>query len=219
MSSLLDSVDIYCERTNPLFFAEPLNAISNIAFIIAAYLLFKTYKKSQKKDIEALILLILVGVVGIGSLLFHTLATRWAMLADVIPITAFIFFYLWVCIRRLLGVSNALSALILIGFYFISTQAEKIPTEYSFNGSIAYFPSLAAIIIIASLLKIRGKAIANRYFMAFICFATSLTFRSVDMSVCPSLSIGTHYMWHILNGLLLFILTKAIIETPKKASN
>ena len=34
-------IDIYCERIEPGLWAEPLNAITNLAFIIAAFLLIR----------------------------------------------------------------------------------------------------------------------------------------------------------------------------------
>ena len=36
----MDAVDHYCERTDPGIWAEPLNALTNLAFIIAAWLLW-----------------------------------------------------------------------------------------------------------------------------------------------------------------------------------
>ena len=35
MENLLRHVDLYCERTGPEYWAEPLNALSNLAFIAA----------------------------------------------------------------------------------------------------------------------------------------------------------------------------------------
>jgi hypothetical protein len=31
-------VDLYCERTDPSFWAEPINALSNLSFLLAAWL-------------------------------------------------------------------------------------------------------------------------------------------------------------------------------------
>ena len=79
---LNESIDIYCERTNASFWAEPFNAISNISFIIAALLalmLYRRYlKKGAKNDVHINILIALCFTVGVGSFLFHTFATVWA---------------------------------------------------------------------------------------------------------------------------------------------
>ena len=75
----------YCERGgNPAFWAEPLNAVSNAAFIIAALLATREYfsRPSGQRGIAEAGLILLVYVIGIGSFLFHTYATRWAAIAD-----------------------------------------------------------------------------------------------------------------------------------------
>ncbi len=42
------AIDLYCERTDPGFWAEPLNALSNIVFFIAGFLGLYTAKKLKK---------------------------------------------------------------------------------------------------------------------------------------------------------------------------
>jgi len=213
---LLEHIDIYCERTDASFWSEPFNAITNLAFIIGALFLIHLYRATGRKDWQAICLIVIVCAVGIGSFLFHTVATRWALLADVIPITIFIFFYLWVALRRLVGLKGWQTGACLAVFFAISQLTDSIPREYSFNGSITYFPSLAALIIIGSILKHKAHPLATQFFLAFGIFAASLTFRSIDMMMCPILWVGTHFLWHCLNGLLLYILTRVIIHTPPK---
>ena len=40
-SSAFTPLDLYCERLGPEFWAEPLNAISNGGFIVAAWLAWR----------------------------------------------------------------------------------------------------------------------------------------------------------------------------------
>ncbi|MFT2588559.1 hypothetical protein ACMWPQ_29155, partial [Escherichia coli] len=40
-ASLLAPVDLYCERLSTAFWAEPVNALSNLAFLLAAYFLWR----------------------------------------------------------------------------------------------------------------------------------------------------------------------------------
>jgi hypothetical protein len=76
----------YCERgLDPAFWAEPLNALSNAAFLIAAWWAWRTWRQSLQAGQAELGLVALLAVIGAGSFLFHTFATRWAALADVIP--------------------------------------------------------------------------------------------------------------------------------------
>ena len=100
----LKPVDIYCERTDFTFFSEPLNFISNLAFIVAGWLILKKLGNStQKKD--ARILGVLCLVVGVGSALFHSYATVWSQIADVVPIGVLVLFYLYSFSLKILGLS------------------------------------------------------------------------------------------------------------------
>ncbi len=48
-------------------------------------------------------------------------------------------------------------------------------------------------------------------------FLASLAFCSVDLMVCDATGIGTHFMWHVLNGLMVGLLLQAlVIHFPPK---
>ena len=83
-------IDLYCERTDAAFWSEPVNAVSNVAFLIAAALPLARWRRGDRGDWPALALIAVVTAVAIGSFVFHTVATRGAVLADVIPIAVFI---------------------------------------------------------------------------------------------------------------------------------
>jgi hypothetical protein len=42
-------------------------------------------------------------------------------------------------------------------------------------------------------------------------FLASLTFRSIDDAICSHVAIGTHFLWHILNGVVLYLSMRALI--------
>ncbi|MBY0407093.1 MAG: ceramidase [Rickettsiales bacterium] len=211
--SLFDPIDNYCERLDASFWAEPLNAVSNAAFLIAALLLFKKYLKQGGNDREALALIGLVKVVGWGSFLFHTFANGLTMMADVIPIAVFVLTYIWVAFRRLLGWrwGSALGAMLV--FLCVAPMMNHVPPELAFNGSVAYFPCLAVLVILAAGMKQHPQA--KTLWLAAGVFVVSLFLRSVDMHVCDSIASGTHFLWHSFNGVLLYLLVAAILATPR----
>jgi len=210
--SIFDPLNNYCERSGPGLWDEPLNAVSNLAFFIAAWALYKAYCSQSKKDGQAVILISLITLVGIGSTLFHTFANKLTLIFDVLPIALFTFYYLWVALRRLLGLTKFKSATALVLFALVASQMHHIPDGYRFNGSVDYFPCLGALLIITAVLYRRKHPSAPLLLKASLCFMLSLTFRSVDFMVCPAFPIGTHFLWHSLNGLMLYLLTKAIIR-------
>ena len=89
-SALLTSIDLYCERTTAAFWAEPVNALTNAAFLMAALIGWRAARSTGRRDGPMILLIALTASIGVGSFLFHTVATRWAALADVVPISLFI---------------------------------------------------------------------------------------------------------------------------------
>jgi hypothetical protein len=37
----------------------------------------------------------------------------------------------------------------------------------------------------------------------------SLTFRTLDLAICERFAVGTHFLWHLLNGLVLYLVGRA----------
>jgi len=66
------AVDQYCERMGPEFWAEPVNAVTNLAFVLAALVVWP-----RAVGLGRVLAVILVAI-GIGSFLFHTFAQPWA---------------------------------------------------------------------------------------------------------------------------------------------
>ncbi|MEE3069731.1 MAG: hypothetical protein VX378_01415, partial [Pseudomonadota bacterium] len=42
--------------------------------------------------------------------------------------------------------------------------------------------------------------------------ALSLVSRRIDLQVCAALPIGTHYLWHLLNGAMVGFLLVALVR-------
>jgi len=109
-------VDNYCERVDSGFWSEPVNAVSNGAFLIAAAAAFWQWRRAGGRDLPALWLIAVTVVVGVGSFLFHTLANRWSLLADVLPIAVFIYSYFLLAMRRFLRLSLPMTLAVTFGF-------------------------------------------------------------------------------------------------------
>jgi len=211
-TSIFDHIDNYCERTSFAFWSEPLNAVTNLSFLIAAWMLFKLYRSTGQKDREVEGLISCITVVGIGSFTFHTFATYIAMMADVFPIVMFVCYYLLVAFRRLMGWGKLAAFAGMVVFLLIGAKTEGVPTPYNFNGSVAYFPCLAALLLMAWQTRRTKHPSSPILVQAAGCFAVSLLFRSIDQSVCAYFPIGTHFLWHCLNGYVLYLLGKSVLK-------
>ena len=215
-------IDIYCERLSADFWSEPFNALTNIAFILAAIVGYFVAKKYNRLDFINGLLIFLTFSIGIGSFLFHTFANVWSEKADLIPIALLAISYIALSVRRffnkswfvvvLIGASFfALSAILL---YLISPLAS---TSLAFlNGSHIYAPVLLGLAFLAYMLNVKHNESAKLIWLATITFLISLSFRSMDKSICDSFPLGTHFIWHSLNGIMIGLLLVAIIKYGQK---
>ncbi|MEM8555863.1 MAG: ceramidase domain-containing protein [Pseudomonadota bacterium] len=196
------TMDGYCERLDASYWAEPVNAVTNAAFVLAAVIMW--YRCRGLNLVWANVLIGLLTAIGIGSYLFHTHATVWAVIIDVIPIILFALAYLYVANRFFLGWpiwGAILGALAFLPFAAVTVPVfSRIP---GFDISAAYWPLPLAFIGYAIYLRRKLPQVSRGLEIAFGILVISLVFRSLDMPVCDTVPLGTHFMWHILNGVLL----------------
>lgn len=214
----------YCERAlDPSFWAEPVNAITNAAFWIAALAALVIWSRQPRTSRHAvdLLLIAILFIIGAGSFLFHTFATRWAVLADVFPIIAFMLLYLGVALKRFAGWGWIATLIGVAAFFIVLQQAETIRCGDGpcLNGSVGYLPAFAVLLLIGGMLWAGAHPAGRSLVIAGLIFAASLTFRTLDRTICPATDLGiaggplgTHFIWHILNATLLFILIRASIR-------
>ncbi len=223
-----DRIYAYCERgLSPAFWAEPLNAISNAAFIIAAVLALMEWQRwrhdlsgrPRRAGTELLLILVVI-VIGFGSFLFHTYATRWAVVADVVPITLFMLVYLGYVLRRFAGLGRIVTLVAVFLFAMTLRYADMVRCGPGpcLNGSVGYLPALAVLFGIGGWLVMRGHPAGRWIFGGALVFSVSLVFRTLDRSICPQTALfagrnlGTHFVWHMLNATLLYMLLVAAIR-------
>jgi len=201
-------IDLYCERTDASFWAEPANALTNAAFLIAAVAAIVLWRRAGGRDWPALALIVVAVAIGIGSFTFHTVATRGAMLADVIPIAIFIYGYLLLALRRFLHVSVSVAIAIVIAYAAGAQALSWLAPPRALNGSVGYLPALVAMIAVAR--AARGQA-RRGLELAVMIFTLSLALRTIDLAACETFPFGTHFLWHLLNAAVLFVLLRTAI--------
>ena len=223
-------IDIYCERVSAAFWAEPFNALTNIAFILAAIVGYAVAKRHGRLDFVNGLLIALAATIGVGSFLFHTYANKWSMWADMIPIAILAVVYIAFSVRVFFKQSWIGVGMVALAFFFISAvllyfinplAADGGPLSF-LNGSQLYAPILLGLLAMAFFLQQNGHQAARLMWVAVVTFLVSINFRSIDMAICDSFPLGTHFLWHSLNGVLIGLLLVAIIRfgaTNKSASS
>ncbi len=213
------AVDSYCERTGPDFWSEPVNAVSNLSFIIAGLLCLLAMRRRGVEDGLLVALCVIALCIGTGSFLFHTYAEVWAGVADVLPILLFIVVFLVTAMNRLFGLRWAVAIPVAVAAFVVSLGARwgaLSITGGSLNGSESYAPALALLGGSALALALMGKRSARPIAVATVIFTISLAARSVDVAICERFPLGTHFVWHLLNGTMIGILLFTLLRYGRR---
>lgn len=207
-------VDIYCERLEPGLWAEPINALTNLAFLLAAIIVWPRVRG----DVAAELLALSIALIGICSGLFHTLAVGWAGAADSLSIAVFILIYLYTATTRLFGAPWWGGLLAVVAFFPYAIFATQGLTALlgPLNGSTAYVSVLLLIVLYALAAIPNHPRTGGGMIGGALVLAISIAFRSIDDAVCPSFPLGTHFLWHCLNALMLGWM---VLVMPSTAGN
>ena len=195
-----EQFDGYCERTDLTFWSEPLNAVTNAAFLLAAIWMWRR----SRGVLGAQILCVILFAIGTGSFLFHTFATAWAALADVAPIRLYILTYLYLVHLHVLQFRwfTALVATALFApyAYVMVPILDSIPFLMISN---FYWTVPILLVLYAPFVARVRRQTAQGMLIGAGILCLSITLRSVDELICDSFPTGTHIFWHLLNGLML----------------
>ena len=211
MIDWLKQINMYCERTDFSFWSEPLNFLSNAGFLIASYAAYQK-ARSQNSLHEPFVLwaIILSAMIGVGSGLFHSLATIWAQAADILGIGVYVFCFLifWnLKALRLTGLKLGLSLLGLI----VPTAAFVALLEPMLGESSAYLGILCYLVFLG--IKERQLPEKQSYLLrASVIFAISIVFRTIDLPICNAFPMGTHFLWHGLNAIVIFLSLSSLLS-------
>ncbi len=209
-------IDGYCERTDATYWSEPLNALSNLSFIVAAVVGWRMARAAS--DRSAQLLALGAAAIGVGSYLFHTHATIWAMQADVLPIRGFVLVFVAMAAARFWGAPWWVGLVAAGGFVMLSAGlvAGVGRVVGRFHGSLGYTPIALVMIVVSTALARRAPDVSRGLLTAAAIFLASLTLRTIDPEVCAAWPLGTHFGWHLLNGVVVGLMIAVFIRARPK---
>lgn len=210
-------LDQYCERSlDSGLWAEPINALSNLAFIIAAFIAYRAWAShphtTLRNSFDMLMLSVILAVIGVGSALWHIFADAHTLLLDVIPIVLFMNIYLIASSIRLLGFRWWQALYLFAVFQGLNIASEIYLPRNVLNGTILYIPAYLILAFIVVKSKARAPKIYGFMRNALLLWSVSLVFRTVDRIWCDIVPIGTHFLWHTFNACVLLWLLLALIN-------
>ena len=202
-------MDVYCERVGMGVLAEPLNAVSNISFLLAAWAAWVLAKRTGTLS-AGVRALIAIGVsVGIGSILWHTYPTMLTLTLDSVPILIFISWYIWLYARNVIGMRPLFAVAAVAAFPLATFLA--IPFSGVLHGAFVYVPGLVVTLVLGVFHARKRRAARFTLLAAAGVYLAALFFRTIDNEVCPVLPIGTHFLWHLLIGLVTYLAMRSLI--------
>ncbi len=207
----------YCERTAAGLWGEPLNAVSNLAFLVASGLLLWLLARERRAAPNSVRLLpVLLGVVGLCSLAFHTARSPLTEALDSLSIMAFVLAGVVVIAYWMWGVPWRWAWLAAPAFtaFAVGCYAALVGLAGLRPALVGYLPALLGLVGIAAALWRQPEL--RRYGVwlgaASAIFAVSLTARTLDLPLCAHFPVGTHFIWHSLNAVVLFLVGYAVLR-------
>ena len=195
-----ETIDGYCERIDASFWSEPLNAVTNVVFLMAAIWVLRREELNNK----ARALAFLLGMIGIASFLFHSVATAWAGALDVLFILLFTLLYIFVATEDFLGLPKRSALVVTLGYFPFSVVVDWLTLPLSVLGSTRiYIPILILIILYSLILYKKFPYLSRGLAMGALLLTISMFARSVDLPLCETISTGTHFLWHVINAIML----------------
>jgi len=136
----------------------------------------------------------------------------------VLPIVLFILVYVYAANRHYWGLDwpwALAGAAAFVPYAVVLTPVfARLPF---FEVSAFYWPVPLLIGVYAVALWRRRPATARGLALGAGVLCLSLTFRSVDEWVCASLPLGTHFLWHVLNGVMLGWMILVLVRDRARA--
>lgn len=171
---------------------EPINTISNLAFVMAGAVAFYILRK-QRGLLKFTLPLLLI-LIGLGSGWWHASHTHYGYIADTFSI---LIFASVVGVLFLKKIFESWTTVVLAFVALLSTAllTEQLPY---LNGSLPYVVLLLGFVIGGVFCAKKFPESRALLITTTFTFALAILFRSTDMLVCSAIAVGTHFMWHFL---------------------
>lgn len=208
----MDIPTVYCEYINGALH-QPINVLSSFALILAALFAFWHNKKYILRNRQVVILPILLGFAGLGSMAWHFTNQPWGDFLDTIAIVLFGVAAAYLLFEKIFNKRWQVYT-VMVTFLAIALFLEQIP---ALNGSLPYVFLYLTLIGTLSLRRKKYKEINKPTLLIALYFALAIMFRSIDVAVCNYVSIGSHFLWHALVALTGYYLISVIIKLRSAA--
>jgi hypothetical protein len=151
---------------------------------------------------------ILIIVISLGSFSFHTFANRLTGLLDVLAIALYLVAFAFLIpkqwSRNSILIQLGSIVLLILSIVLAQLLISHLKPSLPWLPPGVYLGAWLALIIFTLVTQYSNPSSARFLWMAVIIFPASLLSRQIDMPLCDSIG-GSHWLWHLLNGLTLYL--------------
>lgn len=213
MEWLLIPIDVVCERRDAGLLAEPLNALTSLAYAAVAVLFGWRWRAELHARHPLAWLLGFLLMIGLASFATHTLALRFTHVLNGALTGAFMALAFFMVGRYALRLSVPKSLGLSGGLLVASVALGHVVGMLQAQQQLAYLPALALLVVAGA--KVAGPA-RRLLWLGAVAFALALGLHAVDMPACGLTGgYGTHWLWHLLNDVLMTCLLLALYRLRK----
>ena len=129
-----------------------------------------------------------------------------------LPIAGFTLAYTLLNLRRFLGMDWGKAIAVFVVFYAVAGAISFAVPDWlrqASNGTTGYLPPFLALAFFGIWVTASGNRAGWYNLAGSAIFVVSVICRMIDPMVCASFPLGTHFLWHIFNALMLGVLLAA----------
>lgn len=208
---------MYCEKTIFETFFEPANSLSNLGFFVSSFCIYHFLTRSQKSLFHRYYFAIVVLCIAIGSFLWHFYPTKLTVILDSVPIFIFMLSFLIFYSSEI--AKTRFHSYWMIGFFFVFVPSFSylanlfVQTFFQTKiSSMGYASVITYFLVLQIYNSFHKKTEISKAILISALFGCSIFFRAIDVPICQQFPLGTHFIWHILNSITLFLMVKLLYQ-------
>ena len=217
-TAVVNGIGFYCGRFGPGVFGEPLNVLSNLAFISGSAFAWSVWRRDPSRSSWESLLFLFAACIGVGSIIFHAEPTPSSLLVDLVPIQVFGLAFGAYVLTRYLSLSALSAVAILVAFALVRQYWVAVAPQGALGGGITHVPALVALAVVAFSLRRKRNSMSGYVAAALGAYVCALLVRSWDLYLCKAFPLGLHWLWHLLTALTATLLLVGVAKVSPNPS-
>ncbi len=198
----------YCEQGFAIW-----NIFSSFAYFIAGFSILKLVLKEDRQNNLYLILTLLFWMIGIGSILYHSVLTVPALLLDAVPVYILLSVLIFLLQQQVGTHGNAPWKVtgIIVGIEGITTVV--LPRLNSIDFNITIGIALGLVLAGGSyIIKQIYSSYPKILIVGVLLYSIGALSRVFEKGVCEIIPMGTHFIWHLCAAAAFYIFARVVIQ-------